>query len=89
MMRPTPLVELQLPSTRVFAKLEYLNPIGSVKDRTAYWILRRAAERGEIDEHTTIVESSSGNFASALAAYAQLLGLTFVPVIDPNISPRP
>jgi cysteine synthase A len=86
-MRPTPVVELNVPGARVFAKLEYLNPIGSVKDRTAYWILRRAAERGDITEHTTIVESSSGNFATALAAYAQMLGLTFVPVIDPNILP--
>jgi cysteine synthase A len=87
LMRPTPLVELSVAGVQTFAKLEYLNPIGSVKDRTAYWILRRAVERGDIDPHTTIVESSSGNFASALAAYAQILGLTFVPVIDPNILP--
>ena len=86
-MRPTPLIELRFPGVRLFSKLEYLNPVGSVKDRTAYWILRRAAERGDIDEHTTIVESSSGNFATALAAYAQLLGLQFIPVIDPNILP--
>ena len=86
-MRPTPLVELRFPGVRLFSKLEYLNPVGSVKDRTAYWILRRAAERGDIDEHTTIIESSSGNFAMALAAYAQLLGLQFIPVIDPNILP--
>lgn len=86
-MRPTPIVELAVPGVRLFAKLEYANAIGSLKDRTAYWILRRAAERGDINEHTTIIESSSGNFASALAAYASLLGLTFIPVIDPNILP--
>lgn len=86
-MRPTPLVELTVPGVRLFAKLEYVNAVGSVKDRTAYWILRRAAERGDIDEHTTIIESSSGNFASALAAYTNLLGLRFIPVIDPNILP--
>lgn len=87
LMRPTPLVELEFAHARLFAKLEYVNPVGSIKDRTAYWILRRAAERGEIDEHTTIVESSSGNFATALATYADLLGLRFIPVIDPNILP--
>ena len=50
----------------LFAKLEYVNPVGSVKDRAAYWILTRAAERGEICEETTVIESSSGNFAAAL-----------------------
>lgn len=87
LMRPTPLIELAFEGVRLFAKLEYTNPVGSIKDRTAYWILRRAAERGEIDERTTIIESSSGNFAMALAAYADLLGLRFIPVIDPNILP--
>ena len=70
----------------LFAKLEYVNPVGSIKDRPAFWILKRAAERGEICEDTTVIESSSGNFASALAAYTRLVGLQFIPVIDPNIS---
>jgi cysteine synthase A len=70
----------------LFAKLEYVNPIGSIKDRAAYWILLRAAERGEISDETTVVESSSGNFAAALAAFTHLVGLRFIPVIDPNIS---
>ena len=70
----------------LFAKLEYVNPIGSIKDRVAYWILMRAAERGEICEDTTVIESSSGNFAAALAAFTHLVGLRFIPVIDPNIS---
>src|SRR5437867_2248011 len=71
----------------LFAKLEYFNPVGSIKDRAAYWILQRAAERGEIGEETTVIESSSGNFAAALAAFTHLVGLRFIPVIDPNISP--
>lgn len=87
LLRPTPLVPVPVPGLRVFAKLEYLNPVGSIKDRSAYWILRRAAERGEIDADTTVIESSSGNFAAALASYARLLGLRFIPVIDPNILP--
>lgn len=70
----------------LFAKLEYVNPVGSIKDRSAYWILKRAAERGEIGSDTTVVESSSGNFASALAAFTRLVGLRFIPVIDPNIA---
>jgi N-(2-amino-2-carboxyethyl)-L-glutamate synthase len=87
LLRPTPLVAVPLPGLRVFAKLEYMNPFGSIKDRSAYWILKRAAERGDIDADTTVIESSSGNFAVALASYTQLLGLRFVPVIDPNILP--
>ena len=70
----------------LFAKLEYVNPVGSIKDRPAYWILKRAAERGEICDETTVIESSSGNFAAALAAFTHLIGLRFIPVIDPNIS---
>jgi cysteine synthase A len=85
-LRPTPHVPLALPGMDLFAKLEYVNPIGSIKDRPAYWILKRAAERGEICDETTVIESSSGNFASALAAFTRLLGLKFIPVIDPNIS---
>jgi len=86
MLRPTPHVPLALPGMQLFAKLEYMNPIGSIKDRPAFWILKRAAERGEICDETTVIESSSGNFASALAAFTRLVGLRFIPVIDPNIS---
>jgi 2,3-diaminopropionate biosynthesis protein SbnA len=85
-LRPTPHVPLAMKGIDLFAKLEYVNPVGSIKDRVAYWLLTRAAERGEISEETTVIESSSGNFASALAAYTRLVGLRFIPVIDPNIS---
>lgn len=85
-LRPTPHVPLAVAGMDLFAKLEYVNPVGSIKDRSAYWILKCAAERGEICEQTTVVESSSGNFATALAALTHLLGIGFIPVIDPNIS---
>lgn len=84
-LRPTPHLQLAMKGMNLFAKLEYVNPVGSIKDRAAYWILRRAAERGEICEET-VIESSSGNFAAALAAFTHLVGLRFLPVIDPNIS---
>jgi cysteine synthase A len=85
-LRPTPHVRLATPGMQLFAKLEFVNPVGSLKDRAAYWILRRAAERGEISEGSTIIESSSGNFAMALAVFTRLAGLKFIPVIDPNVS---
>jgi 2,3-diaminopropionate biosynthesis protein SbnA len=85
-LRPTPHVRLAVEGMNLFAKLEFLNPVGSIKDRPAYWILKRAAERGAIGDETTVIESSSGNFAAALAAFTRLVGLKFIPVIDPNIS---
>ena len=85
-LRPTPHVPLAMKGMDLFAKLEYVNPVGSIKDRAAYWILKRAVERGEICEETTVIESSSGNFAAAVAAFTHLVDLRFIPVIDPNIS---
>lgn len=86
LLRPTPVLALEVDGRTAHAKLELHNPFGSLKDRPAYWILKRAIERGDVDEGTTIIESSSGNFATALAGYCRLLGLSFIPVIDPNIN---
>lgn len=80
----TPVIQLADDRVDLYAKLEYSNPNGSAKDRSAFWILKQAVERGDITEGTTIVESSSGNFAISLASFSRSLGLTFVPVIDPN-----
>src|ERR1041384_1362802 len=85
-LRPTPHGRVAIEGMNLFAKLEYVKPVGSIKDRAAYWILKRAAERGDICDETTVIESSSGNFATALAAFTRLIGLQFIPVIDPNIS---
>src|SRR5438093_9670183 len=85
-LRPTPHVPLAMKGMDLFAKLEYVNPVGSIKDRPAYWMLQRAADRGEICEDTTVIESSSGNFAAALAAFTHLVGLRFIPEIDLNIA---
>lgn len=80
------MVALEFEGIRLFAKLEFCNHFGSVKDRSAYWILKSAIEAGDIGNESTIIESSSGNFANALACYCHLLGLRFIPVIDPNIT---
>src|SRR5262249_7015167 len=85
-LRPTPHVPLAVEGMNLFAKLEFVNPVGSIKDRPAYWILKRAAARGQICDEPTVIGSSSGNSASALAAFPRLVGLRFAPVIDPNIS---
>lgn len=85
--RETPVIRLGDDRVDLYAKLEFLNGIGSIKDRPALWILKRAIERGEVGPGTTIVESSSGNFACALATFCRILGLGFIPVVDPFVSP--
>jgi cysteine synthase A len=85
-MPETPVLQLADSSVDLYAKLEYSNPNGSSKDRAAFWILKGAIERGEIDQDTTVVESSSGNFAISLGSFCRSLGLRFIPVIDPNVN---
>ncbi|ASZ13241.1 2,3-diaminopropionate biosynthesis protein SbnA [Chitinophaga sp. MD30] len=82
----TPVVPLDYPGISLYAKLEYKNYSGSVKDRAALSILSNAIHNNRIDNETLIVESSSGNFAIALSRLCKDLGLRFIPVIDPNIN---
>lgn len=58
----------------VFAKLEYLNPAGSVKDRMAKFIVEDAEKKGLLKPGGTIVENSSGNTGAALAMIAAVKG---------------
>jgi 2,3-diaminopropionate biosynthesis protein SbnA len=67
---------------RLFAKLEALNPGGSIKDRAALNLLREACRKGLIDAETVVVESSSGNMGIGLAQACAYLGLRFVCVVD-------
>lgn len=84
----TETVRLSHPAVRLFAKMECANPSGSAKDRAAYWILREAIKRGEITRGTTVVESSSGNFALSLAYFCGRLQIPFIPVLDSNVNAR-
>jgi len=65
-----------------YAKLEMLNPGGSIKDRPAFEILKHAFAAAEITRESVIVESSSGNMAIGLAQACCYYGLRFVCVID-------
>jgi cysteine synthase A len=86
----TPLVHLTrlFPECRaqVFAKLEFLNPGGSAKDRSALAMLGGALARGEIRPGDTVIESSSGNMAIGLAQATKLLGLKLACVVDRKTS---
>ena len=82
----TPLIELNYKNIDLYAKLEYNNYSGSIKDRAAYNIISEGIKSGKIKEGTQIIESSSGNFAIALATLCKTLKLKFTAVIDPNIN---
>lgn len=73
---------------RLFAKLEGLNPAGSMKDRAALGILRGAIDDGRVTRATTIVESSSGNMGIGLAQACAYFGLRFICVVDPTVTER-
>ena len=83
----TPLVRLNRlfrNGPQVFGKLESFNPFGSIKDRSAYAMLKQGLEDGKVLETTTIVESTSGNMGIALANLCKLIGLNLICVIDPH-----
>lgn len=83
----TPMIELSHPDLEIYAKLECFNLTGSIKDRPAYTILEDAILNKKIGPDTTIIESSSGNFAIALATICKRLGLRFIAVIDRFTNP--
>lgn len=89
----TPLLELRRYRAnrglvaRVLAKLETRNPVGSVKDRIAWGIVRDAEERGLLAPGGTIVDLTSGNTGIALAAIAASRGYSSVFYASDNISP--
>jgi len=84
---PTPLVRLNrvvAPATEAYLKLEWMNPFGSVKDRTARYLLEGMRARGELDGRE-LVEPTSGNTGIALAALAALDGLRLTVTIPSGV----
>ena len=75
----TPLVRLRtgIPEDgpKAYAKLEFANPTGSVKDRMTAYILKKAISEGRLKTGDTVVDNSSGNTGSSLAMTASVLGL--------------
>lgn len=71
---------------KVMIKLEYVNPSGSIKDRTALYMIKEAEERGLLKPGSTIVEPSSGNTALSLAMLAAAKGYRMVAVVPKSTS---
>ncbi|MDA2933144.1 cysteine synthase family protein [Acidobacteria bacterium AH-259-D05] len=86
----TPLVELQKifhsDKIRIFAKLEWFNPGGSVKDRPAYNMIRKGEETGELHPGKVIIDSTSGNTGIAYAFIAAAKGYKILLAMPENAS---
>jgi cysteine synthase A len=86
----TPMMELSVEhegrSWRFFAKLEFMNPTGSVKDRISRYIVERAEERGELKPGSVIVEATSGNTGIGLAMVCAVKGYKLVIVMPEHMS---
>lgn len=86
----TPLVELKSYSkknVKMFAKLEWFNPFGSVKDRAAYWMIKDAEKRQILKkDKSIIIEPTSGNTGIALTGIATAMGYKVEIVIPEKVS---
>lgn len=90
----TPLVALQRTAPAIgkdrgnviLGKLEGNNPAGSVKDRPALSMIRRAEERGEIQPGDTLIEATSGNTGIALAMAAAIKGYRMILIMPEDLS---
>ena len=88
----TPLIELTRMSpkkeVRIFAKLEGVNPTGSLKDRIAKYMIEQAERSGELTKGQTILEPTSGNTGIALAMIGRRKGYKVKAVIPENATPE-
>jgi len=89
----TPLLPLRrlagLPAgVQLYAKAEWFNPSGSVKDRPALNILRRALAEGQLSDGKRLLDSTSGNMGIAYATFGAALGVPVTLAIPANASPE-
>lgn len=82
----TPMIKTVIDGHSIMLKLECMNPFGSMKDRAAFFTLKTLLDNGTISSDTTIVESSSGNFAIALSGVCAALGIKCICVVDNNLT---
>ena len=83
----TPLVKVNFDSpARIFAKLEYLNPGGSVKDRSALFMIEEAEQLGLLKPGGTLIEASSGNQGIATALIGAIKGYKVIITVFEKVS---
>lgn len=76
------------PTVKIFAKAEWFNPSGSVKDRPALQILRTALAEGRLSEGKRLLDSTSGNMGIAYATFAAAHGIPVTLTLPSNASPE-
>lgn len=83
----TPMFKLErFDSAVIYAKAEYLNPGGSVKDRVAKHMIEQAEKRGEIRADTVLIEATSGNTGIGVALIGKLKGYKVIIVMPEDMS---
>ena len=86
----TPVVSLarliRRDDVEILAKLDYLNPGGSAKDRSLARIIESAEQSGELQPGATIIESTSGNFGVAMALAGASRGYGVICIVDPKVT---
>ena len=83
----TPTIELDtVNGNKIFAKLEYFNPTGSIKDRAAYYMVKEAIARGDVKVGGEVVEATSGNTGIGLAMVCRAYGIRCTIVMPENMS---
>ena len=71
---------------KLIAKVEYFNPLGSVKDRVAYAMIEEGIKQGKINKDTVIIEPTSGNTGIGLAFVAASKGLRLILTMPDTMS---
>ena len=84
----SPKAQAGAPPVRLWAKLEDRNPTGSIKDRTALFMINAAEKSGALKPGATILEPTSGNTGISLAMIAKVRGYKLVCVMPENTSPE-
>lgn len=82
----TPLVRVPISDASLYAKLEYLNPGGSVKDRSACYIIEQAEKDGFLKPGGTIIDASSGNHGISTAMIGAMKGYNVIITVSEKIS---
>ena len=86
----TPIVEIKkmnpVKGVKIFAKLEYMNPGGSVKDRPALYMINEAEKTGELTKDKTVIEATSGNTGIGLAMICAVKGYKIALTMAENAS---
>jgi len=86
----TPLVEIRKlnpnPKVKILAKLEYFNPGGSIKDRTALYMIEKAEKSGLLTHNKTVIEATSGNTGIGLALVCAVKGYKLLLTMSESVS---